>query len=684
MIKENFNDDKKSKDQLLEELKDIRQHVSNLEQKISTQNDAKEALKKSEEQFRLIAENISDNIGITTFDLHAKYIYVSPSVQDTLGYKPNDLIGKSFFDFVHPNDRIKLLPILKKYISLKVKNLFTAKVAIISETIEYRFKNKHGKWHYLQSNINVVGENLISVSRDITKSKSIEKKLKQSESDFRQLFDNSSDAIYIQDVNGKFIDVNQGVVNMYDYPKEYFIGKNPGFLSAPGRNDMDKVLGFVKDAFDGKPQQFDFWGIRKNGEIFPKIVRVKSGFYMGQKVIITFATDITERYNSEKEKNTLIEQLQQAQKMEAIGTLAGGIAHDFNNILSAIMGYTELTLKNSDNATKVKKYTKNVMKASVRAKDMVKQILAFSRKNKFSLTEVFISGIIDETIRFLKSSLPATIEIKSDIEKNLNPVLANPTQINQILMNLCTNSAHAMKKKGGILSISLINIIVTNNNDIGLEPGEYQLLKVEDCGIGIEAEVLNKIFDPYFTTKNVGEGTGLGLAVVYGIIKGYGGNINVKSEVGKGTIVEVYFPVLKEIKEPNETIVEKMSVESGNERILFVDDEPYIAEMSNDLLKDSGYNVKTVTNSIDALKIFKSEPDKYDLLITDMTMPNMTGLDLSEEMHRLRPNLPIIICTGFSEKISEYNYKSMGVNALLMKPVESKKLLDTIKNVLRN
>ncbi len=574
-----LSDDEKSKDQLLEELRDIRHHVSNLEQIISTQNDTKEALKKSEEQFRLITENISDNI----------------------------------------------------------------------------------------------------------ESKLIDEKLIQSERDYRELFDNSSDAIYIQDVNGLFLDVNKGVLDMYGYPKEYFIGKTPEFLSAPGRNDMDKVLGFVKDAFNGKPQQFDFWGIRKNGEIFPKIVRVKSGFYMGQKVIITFATDITDRYKSEKEKKTLIEQLQQAQKMEAIGTLAGGIAHDFNNILSAIMGYTDLTLKNTDNATKVKKYAKNVMKASVRAKDMVKQILAFSRKNKFSLTEVYISGIIDETIRFLKSSLPATIEIKSSIETDLKPVFANATQINQILMNLCTNSAHAMRSKGGLLSISLNNIIVSNDNNImGLKSGEYQLLKVEDCGIGIRTEVLNKVFDPYFTTKNVGEGTGMGLAVVYGIVKNYGGIINIKSVLGKGTIVEVYFPILKEIKKTNEIIVEKQVFESGNGRILFVDDEPFIAEMSNDLLKDSGYNVKTVTNSIDALKIFKSEPDKYDLLITDMTMPNMTGLDLSEEMHRLRPNLPIIICTGFSEDINENNYKSMGVNALLMKPVESKKLLDTIKGVLRN
>ncbi len=305
---------------------------------------AEDALKKSEEQFRLITENTTDNIALVTFDLKAKYIYVSPSVKPVLGYDPEDLLGKSFFDFIHPEDKKRLFPVLKKYMNSKIKKILTGKESKISETIEFRFKDKTGNWRFMQSTINIVGKQLLSVARDITERKKAEEALKQSEKNYRDLFNNATDAIYIQDKEGRFLDVNQGAVDMYGYPKRFFIGKTPDFLSAPGKNDMKKIIGFVEDAFKGKPRQYDFWGIRKNGEVFPKIVRSQKGFYLDQEVIITYALDITERKQAEEE---LRESEKRFQKLlENVPTVAVqgynsyGIVNYWNKANESLYGYT--------------------------------------------------------------------------------------------------------------------------------------------------------------------------------------------------------------------------------------------------------------------------------------------------------------------------------------------------------
>ncbi len=663
MVKERSKKLEKTNEQLLAEIKD--------RMKIEF------SLRESESHYRQLFDLLP--YGGEVIDLKGNIIDCSLSTAKMLGYEKNQLIGAH----------------ITKYLDSKTVKTFKENFPRIlkgeSIFIEASMICKNGeKLDILRAGEPIFDregkvEGILALSIDITKRKKIEEKLKLSEKEYRELFDNSSDAIYIQDEQGRFLDVNLGVVDMYGYPKEFFIGKTPEFLSAPGKNDMDYILRCVKDAFNGNPQQFDFWGIRKNGELFPKIVRCKLGFYMGQKVIITFAIDITDRFNTEKEKAILEEQLQHAQKMEAIGALAGGIAHDFNNILGAIIGFTDLTLKNPDDGNKVKKYMKNVMKASLRAKDMVKQILSFSRKDKSTLKEVYISNIIAETIKFLRSSLPATIRIESDIDDDINPILADPTQINQVLMNLCTNGAFAMKENGGLLKIYLKNVDLDNDhNIIGLKPGKYQLLKIQDFGKGINESVLNKIFEPYFTTKNVGEGTGMGLAVVYGIVKNYGGEIKVSSEIGRGTVFDIYLPETKVYHVSSDNNLEKSVYESGTETILFVDDEPLIAELSNDLLIESGYSVKCVTDSIEALDIFKQDPDKYDILITDMTMPNMTGTKLTTEVHKIRPDIPVIVCTGFNENINDDNFRSMGVDALVVKPMDMKEFLGIIRNVLDN
>ena len=390
----------------------------------------------------------------------------------------------------------------------------------------------------------------------------------------------------------------------------------------------------------------------------------------------------------EEDKKKLENQLAQAQKMEAIGTLAGGIAHDFNNILGAIIGYTEIASLQVPEDEKAKESLKEVLKAGHRARDLVKQILAFSRKGEQERIPMQISPIVKEALKLLRSSLPTTIEIRQNIESDTGIVEADPTQIHQILMNLCTNAAHAMREEGGVLEVEIRNVEVgrwdSESGYLDMTPGPYLLLAVGDTGEGMTPEVRARIFDPYFTTKEKGVGTGLGLAVVHGIVKAYGGTIRAYSEPGKGTTFHVYLPRIKEAEEPAEDVSSPGVIPAGQERILYVDDEPALVGIAKQILERLGYQVTTRTSSLEALELFKAKPDRFDLVITDMTMPNMTGDKLSRELMQIRPDIPVIICTGYSERISEEKVKVMGIRAFAMKPLIMADLAKTVRNVLDN
>jgi PAS domain S-box-containing protein len=377
--------------------------------------------------------------------------------------------------------------------------------------------------------------------------------------------------------------------------------------------------------------------------------------------------------------------LSQAQKMEAIGTLAGGIAHDFNNILSAILGYTEMALGAMDKNSPLRRYLDQVYKAGERAKDLVKQILAFSRQSDQKPRPLRVSPIIKEVLKLLRASLPTTITIRQDIQSDLDTVLADPTQIHQIMMNLCTNAAHAMREKKGELNVRLVPVEIKYSDALsiqhGVTPGMYLKLTVSDTGHGIEPVIVERIFDPFFTTKKPGEGTGLGLSVVYGIIKSYGGTINVQSEVGKGTEFRVHLPLLVDTEGEREENVAAHIV-WGEECILFVDDEEALVNLGKDMLTGLGYQVVGRTSSLEALELFRSRPDRFDLVITDMTMPNMTGIELIQEIMRIRPCIPVILCTGFSEAITPEKAKALGLRAFIMKPIIKNQIASAIRQVL--
>jgi signal transduction histidine kinase/ligand-binding sensor domain-containing protein/CheY-like chemotaxis protein len=379
---------------------------------------------------------------------------------------------------------------------------------------------------------------------------------------------------------------------------------------------------------------------------------------------------------------TAHQQLVQAQKMEAIGTLAGGIAHDFNNILGAILGYTELVLDDAPGGTLMHKNVQRILNATQRAAELVKQILAFSRQSKQEQKPIILGDIVKEALKLFRSSLPATIEIRQKIKAVSGVISGDPTQIHQVMMNLCANAAHAMKDTRGILEVALDEVHLDADALSGknnLKPGVYLRLMVSDTGHGIPHAVIKRIFEPYFTTKKTGEGTGMGLAVIHGIVKNHNGDISVYSEPGQGTGFHLFFPKI-EGKAEDSKLTEK--IPRGKERILLVDDEKALTEMGTQMLERLGYEVEGISNPLSALELFRLEPDRFQLLISDLTMPQMTGIQLAEEIKKIKPDIPVIICSGYSASLTEDQIKALGISEFIMKPVIKSELAQAVRRVL--
>jgi PAS domain S-box-containing protein len=520
-----------------------------------------------------------------------------------------------------------------------------------------------------------IGFALYNMERDKERKKA-DKAVKESEGRYRTLFEDSKDAIYIILREGMFVDVNQAMLDLFGYTRDEMMGMSIlDIYNNP--NDRSVVINILdkKGSLKDYPVKFKSRDGTEILCVLTATVKRENDRIIGYQGIIR---DMTEQKKLEA-------QLQQAQKMEAIGTLAGGIAHDFNNILGAIIGYTEIADLQVPEDNKAKESLKEVLKAGRRARDLVKQILAFSRKGEQERIPIQISPIVKEALKLLRSSLPTTIEIRQDIKSDTGIVEADPTQIHQIMMNLCTNASHAMRENGGILEVGIRNVEVgswdSESGYLDMTPGPYLLLSISDTGQGMTPEVLERILEPYYTTKEKGEGTGLGLSVVHGIVKNYGGTITAYSEPGKGSTFHVYLPVIQEKAEFPE-IAEVAPIPTGNEHILFIDDEPALVEIDKQMLERLGYEVTTRTSSMEALELFRTKPDQFDLVITDMTMPHMTGERLANELMNIRSDIPVIICTGYSELISEEKAKEMGIRAFVMKPLVIRDLAKTVRGVL--
>ena len=543
----------------------------------------------------------------------------------------------------------------------------------------------------------------IGTLTDITDRKRTEEELRESEKRlrileirFRTLIEQSPLGIVIYSPEGKVRFANEAVNKLHgitDAEAEN-IKKNYNILKDE-QLESRGLMSYIKRGFSGEVSKIPAirYDPKKTRAIQPfqeqqphwlesTIYPVKDD--LGNIVeVVLIHHDITERKKNEEERIGLEVQLRQAQKMEAIGTLAGGIAHDFNNILSIILGNTELALIDISEGNPAYHKLIKARAACLRAKDLVLQILAFSRQAELRQTPFLISSILKEGLKLLRSSLPTTIEIQQNIETQSAKVLADPTQIHQILLNLCTNAAHAMGEKGGILNVSLADEqldLETASRFYDLSPGFFVRLTVNDNGSGIEPSIQERIFEPYFTTKELEEGTGMGLAVVHGIVKSCGGAITVESELGKGTTFHVLLPKFEgEISPVEETLAQ---LPGGAERILFVDDEDAMVDTIPSMLRMLGYEVESKKSSIECLNVFRDNPEAFDLLITDMTMPNITGVDLSKKVMKIRPDIPIILFTGFSELIDEKRAKEIGIRAFLMKPVIIQEIANTIREVL--
>ncbi len=403
-----------------------------------------------------------------------------------------------------------------------------------------------------------------------------------------------------------------------------------------------------------------------------------NGFYV-------LAQDIDEKRRSEEERYKLENQLRQSQKLESIGTLAGGIAHDFNNILSPILMNSEMCMMDLPDGSPFKESLNDIYNAGERAKELVKQILAFSRKGGEEKILMKISPIVKEAVNFLRAMIPSTIEIQQYLNIKNDTVFASPTQISQILINLGANAAHAMKENGGILAISLDFIDHDKTFEVPhlyLKPGKYLKLTVSDTGSGIDSSIIEKIFDPYFTTKAPGEGTGIGLSIVHGIVKSYGGDIAVKSRPGEGCTFELFFPHAEGTESERPGL--NQEIKKGTERILLVDDETVIVKITEAMLEKLGYSIVSKTNSLEALELFSNSPGDFDLVITDQTMPRMTGKVLAKKIIDIRPDIPIILCTGYSEYIDTKTANGCGISAFIMKPVTMWNLSGIIRETLDN
>ncbi|MEW6520402.1 MAG: ATP-binding protein [Thermodesulfobacteriota bacterium] len=513
---------------------------------------------------------------------------------------------------------------------------------------------------------------------NILKRREAEKALLENQTIFQAFLEHSPVYIFFKDHEIRSLMLSRNYEKMLGMPLENILGKTmdevfPSDLAKSMIEDDKRILGegkciTVVEELGGKTYETTK---------FPVFIEGKPTMLAG------FTLDISERRQVEEEKARLAEQLRQSHKLEAIGTLAGGIAHDFNNILSVIIGYAEIAKYNVPSDSLTAQDLDKILQAGQRAKDLVQQILTFSRQSKAELHTVKLQPLIREALKMLRASIPKSIEIREDIAEDCGPVMADPTQLYQVLVNLGSNAFHAMEEKGGILHVGLrlaatIPRQLQESGDIRQE--EFLELSISDTGQGISPEIIDRIFDPFFTTKEKGKGTGMGLAITYGVIKEYGGAITVESQPGRGTVFHIYLRQCREEAVAADAPVDDLP--RGSERILLVDDEELLAGLGGKMLERLGYQVTVKTKSFEALAAFQNQPADFDLVIADQTMPGMTGLDMARRMLQLRHDIPIILCTGYSALVDEQIAKSQGIREFAMKPLNNSAMARLIRQAL--
>jgi PAS domain S-box-containing protein len=654
---------------------------------IDARKKAEKLLADAGEQYRTLFETsthailIRNRAGIITMVNQAAISLLAAA-------KADDLIGRAYLDLVHPEDR----PLSAE----RVSRIF--RIALDQQgpgdgspkgipPREHRMVSLKGDVIDVESTgvaFPYKGELFIQgIFRDIRERKRAEEALRDSEARFRTAFENASVGITLVSLDGIYLEVNEAMARIIGYSPADLIGKPVANFTHP--DDLGRRSGFLSDLISGRiasgEQERRF--IHRNGAVVWTLIWANVQCDQDGKPMyfISLVQDITARKTADEDKRKLESQLRQAHKMEAIGSLAGGIAHDFNNILAAIIGFTELAMLSEGAPVD---YLREALKAALRAKDLVKQILSFSRQTDEQRMPVHVGMVVKEIAKFLRASIPTTIDIRCTIDGRAGAVLANSVELHQILMNLCTNAVHAIGERAGIVEIEVQGMDIGPENRDGfpdLDLGHYARLSVKDSGQGISSDIQERMFDPYFTTKEKGVGTGMGLAVVHGIVKKSNGTIRVESEIGKGSVFHVYLPQvdLSASKQAEHPAMPR----GGSERILLVDDEKMLVEVGEQILRRLGYDVVSRTSPLEALELFKARPKDFDLVISDQTMPGMTGDGLASELMKLNSEIPVILCTGYSQMIDQRRAKEKGIRALVMKPILISEIDGAIRSVLK-
>ena len=621
-----------------------------------------EKLEKSKALQKSILQAAMD--GFVRVDTKGIIFEINPAYCYMTGYHEAELLRKNI-SFVEAND---------------TKQEISQRIASIMASGEGRFETVHKRKDGTLMDVEVLsqyreddGGQFISFIRDISDRKEQERALT-----FQALLlDQIQDHITATDLEGNIIYVNEAQIRFMKKQKAELLGRPVSIYGADSSRDEvhQKIINTTlkNGQWEGEIVNYCDDGTELLMELRAKLIRDKSGKPVS---MIGIGTDITEQ-------KKLSERLQQAQKMESIGSLAGGIAHDFNNILFPIIGLSELLLEDFDPQSVMYENIREILKAGQRGAALVDQILSFSRQTEHQLIPIHIQQILKEVLKLTRATIPSNIEIAYQLQPNCGMVMADPVKLHQVGMNIITNAFHAVETDGGRITVELNERVLKESDltDSSLLPGKYAHLQIADNGVGMSKEIMGKMFDPYFTTKKPGKGTGLGLATVYGIIKEYNGDIKVESEIGKGTTFHIFFPVM-ESNATNVKTTETDHLLGGDERILIVDDEISIVNIETKILERLGYQVTSFTNSMDALKAITDTPYHFDLLITDMTMPHLTGHQLVKRVLKIREDLPIIICTGFSEQMDDDMAKTIGAMGLLKKPIIKSQLAKMIRNIL--
>ena len=634
---------------------------------ISNEKKSEESVKKLYLQTKALIDNIPDLVWLKDAESH--FLIINEAFAKSCGTPSDDIAGKTDYD-VWPKEMAQVY-IADDFEVMRsgVRKIVEEPVADINsaigwiETIKTPIFDTEGR---------VIGT--AGTARDVTARVLAE----QTHKLLATAVEHSAESIMVTDAEGIIKYVNPAFEKISGYSTAEVVGQNPRILKSGEHHEE-----FYKDIWQTLMSGGTWSGLIKNRRKNGSLAYEKSNIspVKDQKgEIVAFVgvnRDVTE-------ERVLQEQLAQSQKMEAIGTLAGGIAHDFNNIIFAIIGYAELALDHTKDDPQVAMFIEEIISASERAGDMVKQILTFSRQSRPEKTVLDVRPIIKEGLKFLRGALPSSIEIKQDIEKTIPYVYADPTQVYQVLMNLCTNATFAMRDSNGVLSVSLERVDVGKefaSQNPGVEPGQFVRLTVADTGEGMPQSLIKRIFEPYFTTKDIGEGTGLGLSVLDGIVKNHGGVVTVWSELGKGSKFSVYFPVIDDNAMPVQNAKPEIKLE-GDERILWVDDESTLMEMCRETLGRAGFSVTCTTDPLQALEIFRHSPDSFDLVMTDFSMPGVNGIELARKVSAINPQIPIILCTGFGNSIPVSLTKPAGITMIVSKPVSSKDLIYAIRQTL--